>query len=422
MKAKAVEEKARPARWRRFASVCDYKAKARQPWPASRPCNGNAARWNGKPVRAGQARMPYNLDMNHFDILLAFALPPSELASDLQRAVRAPALSMLTARAKSQVATDHDEYARALPHETWLASQLGLASMSANGLSSSPPLAQAVRAACALEKEDGTWFVLTPVQLHVARDHLVLADRRQLELSEPESRALFETARPLFEEFGHALRYASASTWLLRADAWADLSTSTPDAASGHNIDIWLPKGAGERDWRRLQNEVQMAWHDHPVNQQREARGVKPVNSLWLWAATPAALPPAAAAPAQPMRYPGIATLPGWSEALAEIALVRQLASAPAWSTSMAPAASQALHYDSSLIGPALVADWSSWLAQLQRLESEVFLPALEALKSGRLASLALVFTHGTRTLEFIVSKNSLARFWIKPTLGKLFK
>src|ERR1700743_1430854 len=58
--------------------------------------------------------------------------------------------------------------------------------------------------------------------------------------------------------------------------------------ASGRNIEIWLPHEAhsGERSraWMKLQNEVQMAWVEHPVNEAREARGLPAVNSIWFHA------------------------------------------------------------------------------------------------------------------------------------------
>jgi len=37
--------------------------------------------------------------------------------------------------------------------------------------------------------------------------------------------------------------------------------------------------------WRRLQNELQMLLHDHPVNAAREARGELAINGIWFWGA-----------------------------------------------------------------------------------------------------------------------------------------
>lgn len=369
--------------------------------------------------------------MNHSDILLPFALAPAELGADLQRALTAPALAMLLSRAATRTVRELDGFARAQPHEAWLAEQSGLAML--GWPDSSPPLANLVRTVCSLPPEAGTWFLVSPVQLLVTRDHLVLADRRQLDLSDADSRALFETALPLFEEFGHTLRYATANTWLLRADMWEGLSTATPDAACGHNIDIWTPKGDFERSWRKLQNEIHMAWHDHPVNQGREQRSQKPVNSLWLWAGTlPAKAAAANGAGSGAAFSPATASaggrpadtdkLPGWSSALARLALAPDAPSAITWADAILAPAAQDLWSDGCLSGPAMAADWGTWLQHMHRLEAEVFAPALEALKAGRIASLSLVLTDSARIVEYQVRKRPLSRFWIKPTLASLFQ
>jgi len=37
------------------------------------------------------------------------------------------------------------------------------------------------------------------------------------------------------------------------------------------------------RNWHALMNEIQMLWHDHPVNRAREADGLPVVNAAWPW-------------------------------------------------------------------------------------------------------------------------------------------
>ncbi len=44
----------------------------------------------------------------------------------------------------------------------------------------------------------------------------------------------------------------------------------------GRNVDPWLPATASSRAVARLQSEVQMLLHTHPVNDAREARGPGP--------------------------------------------------------------------------------------------------------------------------------------------------
>lgn len=325
--------------------------------------------------------------MRHCEILLPFGLPPPGLAADLLRSLQAPALATLLGKASPPTVESFDPFARCLPHEAWLAKHMEMPVAPEN----SPPQAAVRLRELGQTANEGTWFLLHPVHIHIARDHLVLTDRRRLPLTEDESRALFELARPSFDTAGKALLYGDAETWFVRADGWQGLQTASPDAACGHNVDIWMPKGPGERDWRKLQNEVQMEWHDNRINQEREARREQPVNSLWLWGG--ASLPAAAKPIAMQDGSKGYASLPQQSNAFALL---------------------------DNLNEPALAEDWGQWLDRLHALEAVWFTPMLAALKSGALERATLRFTHNTELREFSVGKSSLWKFWAQPSLKKL--
>ncbi|OGB24352.1 MAG: hypothetical protein A3I66_16415 [Burkholderiales bacterium RIFCSPLOWO2_02_FULL_57_36] len=348
--------------------------------------------------------------MSHLDILLPFGLPPAEIAGDVLRELKTPALASLVARTNAHRREEFDALSRALPHETWLARQFGLEeSMRKRG---SPPVAAAILRAYGLTADAGSWFLLHPVHLQLARDHVLLIDQRQLSLSEQESRALFDAAKPLFDEIGKPLLYGDARTWFVRADNWDDLCTATADAAAGRNIAMWLPQGSAERDWRKLQNEIQMHWHTHPVNEKREHRGEKPVNSVWLWGGA------AATADTPPVRYSELFNLPGWTNALG------RSSSAPVKngtaSDIIAAAPKHGLTVLDQLIEPALAGEWSEWIDRLHALESAWLAPIADALKTGKISQVSLVMTHGTDLAEFITGRYSSKKFWVKPSLSRL--
>lgn len=354
----------------------------------------------------------YNHGMSQLDILLPFGLPPPEFAKDLLQQCKTPAFALLLARAKAIQSETFDPFARALPHETWLARQL----LAGEALpESSPPVADALMRLHGLQADAGTWFVLQPVHFHIARDHLVLTDPRQLALDDAEARALFDAALPLFEEEGKTLVYGDAKTWFMQADDWQDLHTATPDAACGHNIDIWLPQGAQERAWRKLQNEVQMHWHMHEVNAAREARGARVVNSLWLWGG---ATPQQACHDSHPAPYTDVFNLHGWSAALAASAGNRQVDCRAADVIKAAP--KQGLLALDSLLPAAMAADWGTWLQEMQQLEADWFAPLLAALQAGQLQRIRFILTDNMRAAEFSASKNALRKFWVKPSLNRL--
>jgi hypothetical protein len=349
--------------------------------------------------------------MNQLDILIPFGLPPAEMAEDLLRALKMPALALLTARAKLHLHEQFDPFSRALPHETWLAREFGQEeSMRKHG---SPPVAVPIMRIRGLTMDAGTWFLLHPVHLHIARDHLVLTDLRQMILSEEESRALCDTAKPLFEEIGKHLVYGDARTWFIRADDWSDLRTATPDAASGHNIDVWLPQGPAERDWRKLQNEIQMHWHTHPVNEEREFRGEKPVNSVWLWGGGAPTVIRASSA-----RYSQVSNLSEWATALADSATVT--VEAGDVSGIIASLSGHGLVALNGLVEPALANDWSEWIGRFQQLESGWFAPILEAVKTGKISRVSLIMSNSTHLVGLASDKYSLKKFWVKPSLSRL--
>jgi hypothetical protein len=363
----------------------------------------------------------YNRGMNHLDILLPFGLPPPDTARDLIRECRAPALAALLSRTAGRHAAQAvDPFARALAHEVWLAQRFGLTAEPAKSVESSestdnsPPAAHAAMQALNLPAREGHWFLLHPTHIHIARDHLVLTDMRQLTLTPQDAQALFDTAAPLFAEIGKELLYGSADTWFMRADDWPHLRTATPDAASGRNVDIWMPQGEGDRAWRKLQNEVQMHWFAHPLNEQREARGLKPVNSLWLWGGADRAypLPPVA------QRYNVCFNLSDWMQLFGRLADAAQQGAHAA--DVIGSEGERGLLLLDALLEPGLTNEWGYWLERIETLERDWFAPLLAALQSGRLRSLKLILGGQDRLAEFGSSRNSLRKFWIKPSLQGL--
>lgn len=345
--------------------------------------------------------------MSHLDILLPFALPPAEIARDLLRELKMPALAQLLSRAKSGrdagERENFDEFHRALPHESWLARRFGVEG------DSSPQIAPDLMQSFGLKPEQGTWFILQPVHIHVARDHLTLTDQRQLQIDEAEARSLFAIAQELFAETGKPLLYGDAATWFVRADEWARLQTSTPDVAGGRNIDIWMPAGPCERDWRKVQNEVQMHWFTHHVNAERESHGKKTINSVWLWGG---GTPSVRQAP-----YTDAFNLDGWARGLATHVARHSHAETP---EALPASFEHGLVCLDALVEPALSEDWARWLAAMHMLEADWFAPLLDAVKKGRLSELSIVATDDARLARFAVTRSSLRKFWVSPTLAPL--
>ena len=350
--------------------------------------------------------------MSHLTVLIPFALPPAAMAPDLIKSMQTPSLAMLLGRSRSELTSESDAFARSLPHEYWLAEAAGLDIDPHKR--NSPAVAAHSLARFKSAPKEGVWFVLNPVHIHVARDHLVLTDQRRLALDEIESQELFALAEPVFAEYGHSVLYGDATTWFLRADEWHDLQTSTPDAACGHNIDIWMPTGSAERAWRKLQNEIQMHWHDTLVNQQRQSIGKNPVNSLWLWGGAQA--PKSASLSCyENVLFTDIAMQ--YFGAVARNTLVSRDVAAM-----MNSAPVNTLLVLNNLIEPALGEDLGEWLLRINALEEACFAPILDALKSGRISQCRFILTNESSIRECSVSRNALRKFWQAPSLAGLIK
>lgn len=355
------------------------------------------------------ATIAYNLGMNQLTLVLPFALPNAELAADLLKVLQAPALAALLSRTSTCDLETFDNAKRLLPHEAWLSHALKL-SPAPNGEAAQAAFAARAMRGYGLVPEPGArYFLLHPAHLAIARSHISLEDLRQLKLSEADGRALFDIASPYFDEIGQPLAYGDAGTWFMRADGWSDLQCASPDAATTQDLSVWMPEGEHARAARRLQNEVQMLWHEHPVNAAREERGLKAINSFWIWGAS---LANAEAARCAASLHTSDA--PGWLAALAEPA---QRDASP---NSVLASQQEAIVVLGGLIEAAQAQEWGMWLQQLQGLEADWFAPLLAALKDGRLGQLRLVLSHRDAWLSCTTSKLAQRKFWRAITLNKL--
>jgi hypothetical protein len=128
---------------------------------------------------------------------------------------------------------------------------------------------------------------LQPVHLHATRDHLILMGQNQIDLTETESNKLLDVALPLLkEDFNQQVLFHNQYYWFIPAGPFSKLASYSIDQAQGRNIDWWMPHDTHEQGiakrWRKLQNEIQMLWHIDLVNEERQARGLPSINSIWI--------------------------------------------------------------------------------------------------------------------------------------------
>ncbi|MGB3289415.1 MAG: hypothetical protein WBA83_09085 [Burkholderiaceae bacterium] len=171
------------------------------------------------------------------------------------------------------------------------------------------------------------------VHVSPSRDGAALLPAHELAITPDQSVALFQSVQSLFSEAGYTLRPGDTDRWLIEPPKDYAPSCASPSLVAVTSVNDWWPQDMAGRPWRRLVNEVQMLWYEHPVNQARYQQGLVPVNSLWLFGG------------ARPDQLTG----------------------------TMADDAETQVHSD--LQASAIARDWGGWLAALGQLEARVFQP-----------------------------------------------
>jgi hypothetical protein len=216
----------------------------------------------------------------------------------------------------------------------------------------------------------------------------LLAVGETLGLDGASAEALLRALRPLFGDAGLPIEAGRPGAWYLRLPGGSPLPEFTaPEDALGADLFEHMPNGTEGRRWRALLSEAQVLLHQHPLNAERQSRGLAPVNSVWFWGA--GTLPDRVATPFALVHSPD-ATV----QAFAQLAGVRGEAPA-AWSTQDVDVAHDLRHE-----------------RRLDRLLSIWIEPALADIAARRLDLLELRWADGAR---FDVRRSQSMRFWKRP-------
>lgn len=289
-------------------------------------------------------------------LLISFASTTSPGCAQALSALALPHLQRLLARLSAAAPDPGSEQSLTPPHERALARANGLY----EGDGRVPWAAWQLRQEGAdVNHTARAW--ITPCHWVVGRDHIAMAPPAQLQLEPEESRALLEAVTPYFVEDGLSLQYRSPTLWIAEGERLRSLACASLDRVAGRRVDPWLPRDAGARDLRRLQQEMQMLLYTHPVNAAREQRGHATVNSFWLSGA--GALPDGYRPP-------------------------------PAGDGNPPPG----VRCDHRLREAALGEDWPAWAQGWRELDAKALPGLLDALDRGRPVSLTLCGERHART------------------------
>ena len=291
----------------------------------------------------------YNPNMH---LLIPGALPPSNVAKDLLPQVEqhCPAL---VERLKTLIATVQElapEHTGCTPFEAVRLQQLGYTPPAGANLGTG---LAALRAGVKNPAE--TVWLAELSAISVGREGATIAHPASFELTTDEADALFDSVSGLWADRAISALPLNNRQWRIWLDPSASTRSLTPAAMAEMRLTDWWPQEDSLREWRRLLNEIQMVWHEHPVNLARTERGELPINSLWLFGGAQGWSPtqPAVQAAAEPRNR------------------IRAHQDPLASSQTQAEDLSSGLIYE-GLHTPYLQGDWAAWIAALPALSEHL--------------------------------------------------
>lgn len=130
----------------------------------------------------------------------------------------------------------------------------------------------------------GQWMMRAdPVNVQPNRGHLIMMGNDELVIRDDEAQRLVKDINDTYPDTDWQLHALSPLHWIIQSPRPLDLKTHPLTTVLGQDISQYLPYGKDSAPWHGVMNELQMLLHSHPVNREREARGLPIINSVWLW-------------------------------------------------------------------------------------------------------------------------------------------
>jgi hypothetical protein len=211
-------------------------------------------------------------------VLIPFASVSSEAAAKHLQSLNLPNLRQLLATLTLVDSDIGSEDAFSPPHERALARLQGLPVIDGY----IPWAAQKADQLGLQSAESTVWGWVSLCNYFVGTGSMTLEDPALLQVTEAESRQLFDDMQPYFAEDGITLHYVAPTRWLASGEPLKNIPTASLDRVIGRDLDAWQPEGQPAAKLRRLQNEMQMLLYTHTVNDARNRVRSTPINSIWL--------------------------------------------------------------------------------------------------------------------------------------------
>ena len=242
-----------------------------------------------------------------------------------------------------------------------------------------------------------------PVHLRADQSCVRLFESHSFNISQEEASALVASFNEFYAGDGWHLDAPVADRWYLRFERQPEITSPSTWSVAGEDIYGSMPQGGSAREWHALLNEVQMLFHGHAVNLERERQGRPVINGLWPW---------------------GGGVMPGgasgdYTQVVAQEPLAIALAHLAGIATSTLPDEASELVAQAGkgvvlvvcddLRWPARYNEIEKWRAALDRFEQTLLAGLIDALAKRQIDSLRLIPCNGQC---FTITRRRQRAFW----------
>ena len=264
------------------------------------------------------------------------------------------------------------------------------------------PVAAITRLADTQGHSDAWCLRCDPAYIHADMDRAVLMEHGRLGLSMDEVEQLLMIINAHVEQDGWQVEAHSVDRWYVTGTDKKAVTTTPPHSILGQDIKHDLPKGADADYWCAIMNELQMLLHGLPINAERQAQGLLPVNSLWFWGG--GVLPDRAHC-----QFDTIFDDDMLVKGLAMLAGCECADPATAWQSIEQDKQKHSLIVLDDLLAPQLSGDLFAWLDAVKRFEQLVIDKVFGLLKQKKLTEVTLLSGDGK---QFTLSARQLRLWW----------
>lgn len=325
--------------------------------------------------------------MKSVHLLVPDLFLPADIASDVCKGLRLPALEMLLARGVL-TGVARSGACEAAP-ENRLCELFGVK------IEADAPVAPISALFDGLGT--GCWLRADPVHLHLDQSRMLLSP---VTPRDEEAAAMCASLNEYFSGQGMVFFAPHPQRWYVRLDALPRIINIPLSQAIGSDVRGSLPTGEDAAHWHGIFNEIQMLMFSHPVNDARAARGEMPVNSVWLWGGGDKAAPASA--------YDSVASDDILPEMFAAAAGIRFMPWGERWCEE---SGSQLLVW-TGLRSALQRGDLAAWRGALQDFETGYVQPLWRALRAGNIERLEIDVVGGVNAPNLRLKRTDSWAFW----------